>query len=165
MFVLIVLLLLGHVWGSRKSNPTKKIKDNFSQAMVSCQFYYMDSPQEKKLNSNCTRMLRAILNKSWKQHPTKQKLHAHLPLISKTIQISQTRHVGHCWRSKDGHISDDLLWTLSHRCASVGRSTRTYLQLLCTDTGCSLEDLLEAIYDRDEWREREREWGKSVLAV
>ena len=28
---------------------------------------------------------------------------------------------------------------------------------LCTDTGCSLEDLLETMEDKDKWRERERE--------
>ena len=31
-----------------------------------------------KLDNNYTRMLRAILNKSWKQHPTKQQLSDHL---------------------------------------------------------------------------------------
>ena len=30
-------------------------------------------------------------------------------------------------------------------------------QHFCMDTGCSLEDLLEAIDDRDEWRERRRQ--------
>ena len=33
---------------------------------------------------NCTRMLRVIVNKSWKQHSTKQQLYDHLPPISKT---------------------------------------------------------------------------------
>ena len=31
--------------------------------------------------------------------------------------------------------------------------TRTYLHQLCADTGCSLEDLLGAVDDRDGWRE------------
>ena len=39
---------------------------------------------------------------------------------------------------------------------SVGRPARTYLQQLCTDTGCSLEDLLETMDDRDGERERVR---------
>ena len=56
---------------------------------------------EKKLDGNYTRMLRAILNKSWRQHPTKQQLYGHLPPITKTIQVIRTRHVGHCWRSRD----------------------------------------------------------------
>ena len=41
---------------------------------------------EKKFDSNYTRMLRAILNKSWRQHPTKQQLYGHLPPITKTIK-------------------------------------------------------------------------------
>ena len=75
----------------------------------------------------------------------------------KTIQIRRIRHAGHCWRSKDELMSDVLLLTISHRRASVGRPARTYLQLLSTGTGCSLEDLLEAMYDRGEWRERVKE--------
>ena len=58
-----------------------------------------------------TRMLLAILNKSWQQHPTRHQLYGHLPLITKTIQVRRTRHAGHCWRSRDELISDVLLWT------------------------------------------------------
>ena len=64
---------------------------------------------------------------------------------------------GHCWRSKDELISDVLLRTSSHERANVGQPTQTYLQQLCKDTRCSLEDLLEAMDDRDEKRERVRE--------
>ena len=39
-----------------------------------------------------TRMLRAILNKSWRQHPTRHQLYGHLPPIMKTIQLKRTRH-------------------------------------------------------------------------
>ena len=56
-------------------------------------------------------MLRAILNKSWRQHPTKHQLYSHLLPITKTIQVRRTRHARHCWRSRDKLISDVLLWT------------------------------------------------------
>ena len=69
---------------------------------------------EKKLDGNYTRMLRAILNKSWRQHPTRHQLYGHLPPIMKTIQVRRTRHAGHCWRSRDELISDVLLWTPTH---------------------------------------------------
>ena len=72
-------------------------------------------------------MLWAILNKSWKQHPTKQHLYDHLPLISKTIQIRWTRYAGHCWRNKDELISYVLLWTPSYRWACVGWPVRTIM--------------------------------------
>ena len=112
---------------------------------------------EKKLDSNYTRMLQAILNKSWRQNPTKQQLYGHLSPILIIIQIRWIRYAGHCWRSKDELISDVLLWTPSHRWARVGRPARTYLQQLCTDIGCSMEDLPGGMDDRDKWRERVRE--------
>ena len=34
---------------------------------------------KKKLVGNYTRMLRAILNKSWKLHPSKPQMYGHLP--------------------------------------------------------------------------------------
>ena len=101
-----------------------------------------------------TRILRAILNKSWRQHPTKQWLYGHLPPITKTIQVRRTRHAGHCWRNMDALISDVLLWTPSHGRAKAGRPVRTYIQQLCADTGCSSEELSEAMDNREEGWER-----------
>ena len=102
-------------------------------------------------------MLRAVLNKSWRQHPTRLQLYGHLPPITKTIQVRRTRHAGHCWRSKDELISDVLLWTPTHGCARVGRPARTYIQQLCEDTGCNPEDLPEAMNVREKWRETVRD--------
>ena len=112
---------------------------------------------EKKLDGNYTKMLRAVLNKSWRQHPTRHQLYGHLPPITKTIQIRWTRHAGHCWRSKDELISDVLLWTPTYGRAKAGRPARTYIQQLCEDTGCNPEDLPEAMNDREKWRERVRD--------
>ena len=102
-------------------------------------------------------MLRAILNKSWRQHPTKHQLYGHLPPITKIIQVRRTRHAGHCWRSRDELISDVLRWTPTYGRAKAGRTSRTYIQQLCEDTGCSPEDLPEAMNDRVKRRERVRD--------
>ena len=98
----------------------------------------------------------AILNKSWRQHPTRHQLYGHLPPITKTIQVRRTRHAGHCWRSRDELIRDVLLWTPTHGRAKAGRPARTYIQQLCEDTGCCPVDLPRAMNDREEWRERVR---------
>ena len=104
--------------------------------------HYMDANHlEKKLDGSYTRILRAILNKSWMQHSTKQQLYGHLSPITKTIQVGRTRHAGHCRRSRDELISNVLQWTSSHGRVKAGRPARTYIQQLCADTGCSLEDL------------------------
>ena len=108
-------------------------------------------------DGNYTRMLRAILNKTWQQHPTRHQLYGHLPPITKTIQVRQTRHAGHCWRSRDELIRDVLLWIPTHGRAKAGRPARTYIQQLCEDTGCCPEDLPRAMNDREEWRERVRD--------
>ena len=102
-------------------------------------------------------MLRAILNKSWRQHPTRHQLYGHLPPITKTIQVRRTRHAGHHWRSRDELIRDVLLWTPTHGHAKAGRPARTHIQQLCEDTGCCPEDLPRAMNDREEWRERVRD--------
>ena len=102
-------------------------------------------------------LLRAILNKSWQQHPTRHQLYGHLPPITKTIQVRRTRHAGHCWRSRDELIRDVLLWIPTHGRVKAGRPARTYIQQLCEDTGCCPEDLPRAMNDREEWRERIRD--------
>ena len=151
---------LSTIW---KSDLTDKMKRSFFQAAVTsillygCTTWTLTKRLEKKLDGNYTRMLRAILNKSWQQHPTRHQLYGHLPHITKTIQVRRTRHAGHCWRSRDELIRDVLLWIPTHGRAKAGRPVRTYIQQLCEDTGCCPEDLPRAMNDREEWRERVRD--------
>ena len=118
-----------------------------SRLLCGCTTWMLTKCMEKKFDGNYTRMLQVILNKSWKQHPTKQLLYSHLPLITKTIQVRRIRHAGLSWRSRDELVSDMLLWTPSHRRVKAGCPARTYIQQLCADTGCSLEDLPEVMDD------------------
>ncbi len=137
------------------------MKRSFFQAAVvsillyGCTTWTLTKRLEKKLDGNHTRMLLAIL--LLRLHPTKHQLYGHLPPITKTIQVRWTRHAGHCWRSRDGLISDVLRWNPSYGQTKAGRPARTYIQQLWKDTGCSPEDLPEAMNDREEWRERVRD--------
>ena len=114
---------LSFIW---ESDLTNKMKRSFSQATVvsillyGCITWTLTKLMEKKLDSNYTRMLRAILNNSWRQHRTKQQLYGHLPPITKTIKIRRIRHAGHCWRSRDKLIRDVLQWIPSHGRAKTG---------------------------------------------
>ena len=117
--------------------------------LFGCTTRTLTKRMEKKLDSNYTRLLRAILDKSWRQHPTKQHLYGHLPPITKTIKIRRTRHAGHCWRSRDEFVSDVLPWSPAHERPKAGRPARTSIQRLCADTGCSPEDLPKAMDDRE----------------
>ena len=55
--------------------------------MLGCTTWMVTKQLEKKLDGNYTRVLLAILNKTWQQHPTRYQLYGHLPPIMKTIQV------------------------------------------------------------------------------
>ena len=139
------------------------MKRSFFQAAVvsillyGCTTWTLTKRLEKKLDGNYTRMLQAILNKSWQQHPTRHQLYGHLPPITKTIKARRTGHAGHCWRSKGELISDVLIWTPAYDQAKLGRPPRTYILQLCEDTGCSPEEMPGSINDREKWLERVRD--------
>ena len=75
---------LSIIW---KSNLIDKMKRSFFQAAVGsillygCTTWTLTIRLEKKLDGNYIRMLRAILNRSWPQHPTRRQLYGHLPPI------------------------------------------------------------------------------------
>ena len=84
---------LSIIW---KSDLTDKMKRSFFQAAVvsillyGCTTWTLTKRLEKKLDGNYTRMLRAILNKSWRQHPTRHQLNGHHDdddLITKFAQL------------------------------------------------------------------------------
>ena len=112
---------LSIIW---KSDLTDKMKHSFFQAAVvsillyGCTTWTLTKRLEK-LDGNYTRILRAILNKSWRQHPTRHQLYGYLPSITKTSQVGRTRHRGHCWRSRDEIISDELRVRLKSRTTST----------------------------------------------
>ena len=146
-----------------KSDLTDKIKRSFFQAAVvsillyGCTTWTLTKRLEKKLDGNYTRMLRAIYNKSWRQHPTKHQLYGNLPPITKTIQVWRTRHAGH--RSRDDLRNDVLLWIPTYGRAKAGRQARTYI--------CGMRDVALKTCQR-RWtieRSGERGPGISVLAA
>ena len=81
--------------GSQRGNSNPPGSGHIDTAIW---MHYVDANKTagEEARGNYTRMLRAILNKSWRQHPTRHQLYDHLPPITKTIQVRRTRHTGHC---------------------------------------------------------------------
>ena len=77
-----------------KSDLTDKMKRIFfpssSRVDTRCTIWTLSKRVEKKLDGNYTKMLRAILNKSWRQHPTKHQMYGYLPPTTKTIIVRRT---------------------------------------------------------------------------
>ena len=138
------------------------MKCSFFQAAIAsillygCTTWTLTKRLEKKLDGNYTRMLRAILNKSWRQHPTRHQLYGHLPPITNTIQV--TNQTCRTLLEKQGRTHERCTpMDPPYGRAKAGRRARTYIQQLCEDTGCCTEDLPEAMNDREKWRERVRD--------
>ena len=75
---------LSVIW---KSDLTDKMKQFLPiNGRVDTAIWTLTKRMEKKLDGNYTKMLRAVLNKSWGQHTTKQRLYGHLLPIAKTIK-------------------------------------------------------------------------------
>ena len=62
-------------------------------------------------------------------------------------------------------MSGVLLWTLICEHTSVSQSAMTHIHQLCVDTRCSLEDLTEAVDDRNRWRESDNSAMSVVYKV
>ena len=95
----------------------------------------------RQLHKNAASNIKQVLEAA----PEKHQLYVHLPPITKTIQVR---------RSRDELRIDVLLWTPTYGRAKAGRPAWT--QQLCENSGCTPEDLPEAMDDREKWWERVR---------
>ena len=108
----------------------------------------------KSLNGCYTRMLRKVLNVSWKQHLTNQQLYRTVPPVSSTIRQRRLKFAGHSVRQKDQNVSELVLWEPTHGTKSKGGQSKTFVDTLKEDTGCtSAEEIKSCMEDRDVWRE------------
>ena len=73
-----------------------------------------------------------------------------------TPQNSSCTATYHPSRKLSNSDDADMRDTASHERTKAWRPARTYIQQLCAGTGCSFEDLPEAMDDREGWRERAR---------
>ena len=148
---------LDKIW---KSILPSKLKRDFFRATVESVLLYgatswtLTKAQEKMLDGAYTRMLRVVLNISWREHPTKRALYGNLPPISQTLRERRLRFAGHCFRSKEELASDLVLWQPNHGFRTRGRPARTYPDQLSDDLGCMKEDLPVLMRDRTRWKER-----------
>ena len=142
------------------SSLPEKLKRDFFRATVKSVLIYgattwtLTKNLLKRLDGSYTRMLRVVLNISWEEHPTKQRLYGTIPALSRTIVKARMRFAGHCYRSKEELVSEVLMWKPSHGKASVGRPPKTYVQQLAVDAGCDTTELHGLMLNRNLWRER-----------
>ena len=111
--------------------------------------------QAKRLDGTYTRMLRKVLNKSWKDHGKilNSVLYGQLPSLTSKIRGRRLELAGHLYRHKDEEIGGEVLfWIPSHGKRSQGRPAYTYVDQLVQDKGHTEEDIKNLMLDRKLWR-------------
>ena len=129
------------------------IKRDFFQAAVlvyGSSSWTLTKKLEAKLDGTYARMLRAVLNISWKEHPMEQRLYGKITPIAR-----------HFLSSKQEHISETLPWSPQNGHTSIGLHARTLTEQLCDDIGCLPEDLPNLMQDRNRRGERVKYIGAS----
>ena len=85
------------------------------------------------------KMIMYVLNKSWRQHPTKKELYGNILPLSELIKEIRIIFAGYCFRSRGEIVSNIVLWKLEFRRRiirlSAGRPNKTYLDQILNDVG------------------------------
>ena len=115
--------------------------------MYGSETWTLNARLHQRLDGCYTNLLRRVQNLSWQKHPTMKEIYGSLPRLSARLIEHRTRFAGHCFRAKEEIISDILLWKQS-------RSRKlTYPDIIARDSGIHLEDLPNAMADRECWKE------------
>ena len=123
-----------------------------SVLLYGAESWTLTGKMSERLDGTYTKMLRAVLGVSWKEHKTNKDLYGKLMKVTDSLRVRRLKFIGHCWRRKDELINKVLTWGPKHGKRKRGRPVTTYLDQLRKDTGLSVEDLQKIMDDRDEWR-------------
>ena len=154
-----VLNNLYKIW---TSNMSIRLKRNFFRATVESILVYgaitwtLTIALDKQINGSYTRMLRAALNISWRDHMS-YKIKTYMV----KYQRLQTQYAnkGYASQAIAGEVKTRLLAMCCygypiHGRRSRGRPVKTFVDQLMEDTSCNYKELPNAMMNREEWRVR-----------
>ena len=149
---------LERVW---KSNMTKSLKIRFFRALVESILLYnsetwtLTQAMENKIDGLYTKLLRRVLNVSWRDHMSNKELYGDLPPLSSTIRQRRLRFAGHCFRATNQPVSKLLFWSPSQGKRGRGAGMKTYPKMLKEDTNLQSEQEIQGLMkDKLLWRQR-----------
>ena len=149
---------MNNIWKSHMSRGTKL---SFFTATVEtvllygCEAWTLTPALERSLNGCYTRMLRAVLNISWRQRIPNMVLYGDLPRVGDKVACRRMQMAGHCYRHPELATSGLILWEPLHGHRSRGAPKKTYIDILKRDSGVEdTSELASSMQDRISWRIR-----------
>ena len=130
-----------------KSKLSRKMKIRIFKATVEsvllygCQTWTINKTLQKMMDGCYTRMLRMVLDVSWKEKRTNQELYQDLPKLTEMVRERRLRIAGHCVRHEEEIAHHLILWEPTRGNRGRGRRAVTYIDNLKEDT--NLEDAAE----------------------
>ena len=124
-----------------------------SVLLYGCETWTMSATLNCVINGFYTRLLRKVLRVSWKSHTKNTVLYGKLNKISNVIRERRLRFAGHIFRHNDQPVHHVLFWTPKHGKRTRGRPTLSYVDVLCTDTSLTVDQLKVSMLDRKLWAE------------
>ena len=138
-----------------KSNLARKTKIRVFRVLIEPILLYgsetwtLSAKQQHRLDGCYTRLLRRVLNLSWRDHPTLEMIYGDLPSVSVLVRKRRVQFAGHCARATDELVSSFVLWR--HPSSHKRSRKLTFPDRIQRDTSISKEDLLGAMTDREYW--------------
>ena len=144
---------LSRVWESKvkKSTKIKVFKAAVESILLyGCESWPLTKTLSLKVDGTYTRMLRRVLNISWKSHVSNKDLYGSLPKLTEVIRRRRLALAGHIARHAEP-AARLLLWSPEEP-KRRGRPAFTLKNLLAKDTGLNAIEMATAMSNRDLWR-------------
>ena len=112
----------GKIW---KSNQKKQLKIGFFRATVDSVLLYgaeswtLTGKMSDRLDGMYTKMLRAVLGVSWKEHKTNKELYGKLMKVTDSLRVRRLMFIGLSWRSKDELINVVVTWEPKRKASNI----------------------------------------------
>jgi hypothetical protein len=143
---------LREIWKSKLSNKLKIrlfISTIETVLLYGSETWTLTKALTKQIDGCYTRMLRMVLNVSWRDRIRNEQLYGNLPKVSTKIRQRRMSLAGHCLRHEEEIASKLVLWRPEGR-ANRGRRRLTYIDNLLQDTGQDdIKDLQALMNDRN----------------
>jgi hypothetical protein len=143
------------------SDLDRKLKIRFFRACVESVLLYgsetwtISAKMQSRIDGCYTRLLRRVLNVSWKDHMTNKELYGNLPTLSSTIRQRRMRFAGHCARASNQPAAKLLFWTPTEGKVKRGGVYKTFTTMLQEDTGMKSHNEIQTLMgERDLWKLR-----------
>ena len=147
---------MDNIWKSslNKTQKTRIFKASVESILLyGAETWTLTENEKRRLGGSYTRMLRVVLNRSWKDKVKSVDLYGGLPRLSDVIKKRRLRLAGHAYRRSEEIVSKLVLWKPTHGYTCRGRPKLSFHQMLKKDAGVeNIEELGTLMKDRDVWR-------------